>query len=350
MTDMLLVEREGATLTIRLPRPGAGTFALYKTNRHGTAFQNADFIGTFNGPVASLPNPAPNSRLYFWADDGTERYFGAERRVNLEGCFNCRDLGGYPAAGGRQVAWGQVFRSDALHKVSGRDIAYLEQMGIRSIIDFRAPAEAAKAENQPIAETKYYNFNPHAEAARQASASGQGNDDARKIAKLEKMAASEEGRQSLAQTGAVMVGQMRQMVTDTNAVTAYHNFFEVLLNGEETAPLIFHCQGGKDRTGWGAALFLFALGVPEEVVAQDYMLSREMGIQRNKMRMDEYRQYTQNPLVLGFLQGMQETRMEYLSAALDEMHAVAGTAEQYLGNTLGVGERQRMQLQRLYLV
>ena len=33
---------------------------------------------------------------------------------NLEGAVNFRELGGYPAADGRTVRWGQLYRSGAL--------------------------------------------------------------------------------------------------------------------------------------------------------------------------------------------------------------------------------------------
>ena len=37
--------------------------------------------------------------------------------------------------------------------------------------------------------------------------------------------------------------------------------------------MLFHCTGGKDRTGVASALVLMALGVPEETVVADYGLS-----------------------------------------------------------------------------
>ena len=36
-------------------------------------------------------------------------------------------------------------------------------------------------------------------------------------------------------------------------------------------PLVFHCAAGKDRTGFGAALILMTLGVPEETIFEDYL-------------------------------------------------------------------------------
>jgi len=44
---------------------------------------------------------------------------------------------------------------------------------------------------------------------------------------------------------------------------------------EAEAPVLFHCQAGKDRTGILAAILLELAGVPREVIADDYALSNE---------------------------------------------------------------------------
>ncbi|MEF8764531.1 tyrosine-protein phosphatase, partial [Stenotrophomonas sp. A3_2] len=41
-------------------------------------------------------------------------------------------------------------------------------------------------------------------------------------------------------------------------------------------PLLFHCSAGKDRTGFGAALLLTALGVPWEHVVADYLATNAL--------------------------------------------------------------------------
>jgi protein-tyrosine phosphatase len=51
----------------------------------------------------------------------------------------------------------------------------------------------------------------------------------------------------------------------------YRSAFQHIVDGD--VPLVFHCAGGKDRTGTLAALILTALGVPEQTVVADYMLT-----------------------------------------------------------------------------
>src|SRR5204863_1059915 len=51
----------------------------------------------------------------------------------------------------------------------------------------------------------------------------------------------------------------------------YRALFAHLL--EDTAPLVIHCTAGKDRTGFACALILHTLGVSDEVISEDYLLT-----------------------------------------------------------------------------
>ena len=87
----------------------------------------------------------PDTRYYFeMVSDAGVKTTISQRRVPLEGSVNFRDLGGYKTVDGRRVKWGLVFRSDNLGRLTDRDVAYLEKMGIRLVCDFRTPAEAKK--------------------------------------------------------------------------------------------------------------------------------------------------------------------------------------------------------------
>src|SRR5262245_25554870 len=66
------------------------------------------------------------------------------RIIELEGCFNFRDLGGYATDGGRIVRWGRLFRSDALHHLTAADLRRIrDELGIRIVVDLRSSAERA---------------------------------------------------------------------------------------------------------------------------------------------------------------------------------------------------------------
>jgi len=64
------------------------------------------------------------------------------RRVDLEGCLNFRDLGGYPTADGRRIRWRRVYRSDALHHLTPADVARMrDELAIGTVMDLRSTPE-----------------------------------------------------------------------------------------------------------------------------------------------------------------------------------------------------------------
>src|SRR5258708_39569378 len=57
----------------------------------------------------------------------------------FERVFNFRDFGGYPTEDGGRVRERVLFRSAHFGAATGNDIALLEQLGVRVVIDFRGP-------------------------------------------------------------------------------------------------------------------------------------------------------------------------------------------------------------------
>src|SRR5512134_2861685 len=73
------------------------------------------------------------------------------RTIDLTGCLNFRDLGGYPTVDGRTVRWRQVFRSDALHHLTPQDVARLrDELSLGEIIDLRSSAELQSEGRGPL--------------------------------------------------------------------------------------------------------------------------------------------------------------------------------------------------------
>jgi protein-tyrosine phosphatase len=64
----------------------------------------------------------------------------------------------------------------------------------------------------------------------------------------------------------------RDFVSLPSAQRGYHDLFERLSNSENL-PTVFHCTAGKDRTGWAQAVLLTILGVPRDVILEDYVLT-----------------------------------------------------------------------------
>lgn len=108
------------------------------------------------------------------------------------------------------------------------------------------------------------------------------------------------------------------------------------MHNKENTPLVFHCTAGKDRTGFGAYLFLSALGVDEELIIKDYLAS-------NYYLQGKYGGYIRQYPVLSPLF---EVREDYLGTAINQIKDTYGTVEVYLDKVLNV---DRKKLKELYL-
>ena len=268
------------------------------------------------------------------------------RVVPLEGTFNFRDLGGYVGAGGKKVKWGTFYRADALHKLTTSDVETLVTMGIKTIVDFRGDGEWQNAPDVKIPGTVRLNLSPNAEVARLAS--GDVHSDQAKVDALLRVAESPEGPAYFAERQTHMEKQMERFVSGEYEVGQYRKFMRLLFN-PENVPIIFHCRGGKDRTGWAAMLILFALGVSKADITADYMLTKTCMEARNVERLNEYRQYSENELVLNYLASLMDTRESYLAATFAAVEAIAGTPENYLREVMLLTDEELATLRDLYL-
>ena len=269
-----------------------------------------------------------------------------KRYLDFEGTTNFRDLGGYVGHNGKTVKWGQIFRADALNKLTDKDIALLEAMKLKTIVDFRSPKEIVDNEDKAIKDTAYFNLNPKAEVAQLASASPA--NDKQKIDKLLSIANSDQGESYFLDHIDDMAKQMRKLVSDPVAISQYQKLMELLL-ADDGAPLVYHCRGGKDRTGVATIYILLALGVSKDQIYSDYILTNTYKEVRNEMRMDEYRNLTDNQNVLDYLRNLLLAKEEYLDAAFDEMIKVSGSSDNYLKQVLMIDDDKLTTLRNRYL-
>ena len=172
-----------------------------------------------------------------------------DRHVSFDALFNVRDLGGYAAADGRHTRWRMLYRADGLNRVAGDDLERLAALGLRTVVDLRTPNERVERGSFPVESVPvdYHHF-----PVLQQTWEGQTID------------ATIDGADFLT------ARYLEMLVEGADAIAgALH-----VLADERVYPAVFHCAAGKDRTGVLAALVLGLLGVPDDIIAADYGLSR----------------------------------------------------------------------------
>lgn len=299
-------------------------------------------LGTFQ-TEPSFSSPTKSKHLYYRVTSKGQHSYTSLRGIELDGTFNFRDLGGYTGANGKQVVWGQLFRSDALHQLSPEDQKSLEEMKINTIIDYRSTEEQLKAPDKILKGVRYLNLNPNAKLAELST--GNIQDDEKKVRTLVSEAQQEGAKDLFENRMLDMRDQMIKLADNTHSNQKYRKMFDELLDGK--TPIIMHCKGGKDRAGFSAVLVLMALGVSKEDIVYDYMLTAQFMAQRNIHRMDEYRQFTDNQLVLDYLSSIMSTKEIYLEGAFD---IIGDDFDKYLNLTIGLSTEELNKLRNDYLV
>jgi protein-tyrosine phosphatase len=239
-----------------------------------------------------------------------------ERNVEFERLRNFRDFGGYPAAGGRWVRRGLLYRSDSLGKLRDRDLERFAALRIRTVIDLRYPWEIEAGGRVPDAPGLSY-FNCCIEHRPW--------DQSRLSADIDPIRFVADRYAEVAADGAEEIGQALQIIAAGDG------------------PLVIHCASGKDRTGLVAALVLALLGVADDDIAADYALT-ELATER--LRADWRAAHPGRDLVWPFFA---RAPREVMELAWTELIAKHGSARDYVTGYLRQPERLIEQLRAVYL-
>ena len=189
----------------------------------------------------------------------------SQQSIDLCSIQNARELGGYPASDGRRVKRGVLLRTACLNRISGEDIRRLTDVfHLQHIIDFRMPMELSGAEDPAIDGAEYHHFNVIDLSTFPAS-----QEDQPDIAAPDIVSSVAMSEQIGAMDGRMYIG----FLMSGTGKKAYSDFFRVLLAADPDRAVLWHCTSGKDRTGLAAMLLLSLLGVEEEVIVADYLLT-----------------------------------------------------------------------------
>lgn len=251
----------------------------------------------------------------------------------LTGVRNFRDLGGLPAAGGRRLRHGVLFRSGHLAHATPEDTAFLSGLGLHTVFDFRNSADQA-LEGPDVELPGVRNVNiPLSDPAEGAE-----------FWQMVRDGELEQLRSVLADGRAAdrMIASYRIMVTQR---TAEHSRVLHAL-AEDSVPALMHCAAGKDRAGLTIAVTLLALGVGQEAIETDYLQSNSPHC---RYKMHRGKKGRVSPEVAELLSPFFDARTAYLHSALHAIEERWGGVDAYLSKGLGLSAATRDRLQERML-
>jgi protein-tyrosine phosphatase len=255
------------------------------------------------------------------------------RKIDIPSVPNLRDIGGYAVAGGGRVRIGQLYRSVELTHLHGDDLTAMEALGIRTVFDLRTEDER-KAQPDVVP--------PGAEEVVCDVLAG---DKQTAPAQLFKVLGDPVAAGKMLGGGkavALFEDGYRQTDGLPSALTAYRTFFKTIAR-DERRPALFHCTTGKDRTGWAAASTLLFLGVAEEDVFHDYLLTNRDLLPALKPLFDKFAAAGGDPHLLEPVLGVEPA---YLHTAIDEMRTRFGSIDGYFTDGLSLDAATQEALRR----
>ena len=225
-----------------------------------------------------------------------------DRALPTEGVRNFRDFGGYHTSDGQRVRWQMLYRSGHLGTLTDKDRALIASLNIDLVCDFRTqpemdmnPSSFAPGHTPKIAELK---LNPG---------------DNLEFIDMMKSFNDSSDLQDAAR------GKMRNINQQLalSKTEVYREMFQALLHSD--GPYLIHCSAGKDRTGFGAAIILTVLGVPEEAIFHDYLLSNNYTDPAHSLAW--YNKFTGSNLNAEAATPLFEVHGDYLKTAFDAIYA-----------------------------
>lgn len=248
------------------------------------------------------------------------------RTLRFDGALNVRDLGGITTATGQQVRFGIAYRSDDLADLSVVDLAELEERSVKTVVDFRNPEEAeARPSRLPRgAEVVSTPFPPGDKTA----------------AEVMELLVGGELTTDIAHE--ILLDSYRHVTETGGPVMA-----ELIRSIINRPPVLFHCAGGKDRTGVAAAVILSILGVDRGQVIDDYMLTNDRLTDQSstfQLRLAEYPEESRHVLLaLGL------AKTAFIERSLDIIDRDFGGIDNYALNQLMLTQNEIDELRALLL-
>jgi protein-tyrosine phosphatase len=239
-----------------------------------------------------------------------------QRFINIDGVHNFRDFGNYPTKFGNKIKGKVLFRAGHFNGISDEGKNSLRQFAPKTIIDLRKANERKKQPSNfsdlelQIIENNHYSIDENA---------------------LPEHLLYLKNNDCTAQmTKDYMINLSRNIAYDIDHKIIFQKAFNVLLR--QQIPIIVHCTAGKDRTGTLSALILSALGVHQDDIIEDYLLTNQTP--NLDAIIEKYAQYASEligkNIPTEIMAPMGRVDEKYLGAIIGQIKTNHGTIENYL--------------------
>lgn len=247
--------------------------------------------------------------------------------VGVKGLNNTRDLSSLSKLSGIKIKNNVVFRSGRLDKAKEKTRNnFLKNHNIKTIIDLRNDVEVSeshqidypddvKVVHIPILNKEFFGITHE-----------------KKMSKALMKDCTK--KRSIVKDDKYLVKMYTDILFDQYSQEKFRLFFKELLATKDGA-VLYHCQTGKDRTGIVTMFILHILGISEDIILEDYMVSQYFNRVYVKSR--------KFLLTIGFfikkdlrklLKQMLGAKKSYLEQTIEALVARFGSLDNYIKDIL----------------
>jgi len=249
------------------------------------------------------------------------------RLLPMDGAHNTRELGGYKTTDGKSVKWGMLYRSDKLSDISDTDQTYLQDLGIKKIIDFRSKEEKEEDPDIIPKGIDYIEMPISVDGAMRS--------------KIEAVLKGETNKD----VKSFLIDANKEFVS--NYTDVYEDFLRNLI--DDDGPTLFHCTAGKDRAGFAAAITLIALGVSKEDVINDYMKTNQFTKERIEEIIGQIELMTLYQTDAEILRPLLGVEREYIETAFQTAEEKYGSLENFIRDGLNISDKDIQKLRNKFI-
>lgn len=258
--------------------------------------------------------------------------------LGLEKVENARQLGGYYTEDGRRVKENMLLRSGKLINATEDDIAKLtDTYNLGTIVDLRTTSEIEQAPNPTIDGVEDIHVPILDEDSHSAAMTNiYGSDPVDALI-------------GMATDGTLSDDMYITTINSESAKKGFAEFFQILLDNEEGKAVLWHCTGGKDRTGTAAVLLLSALGVDEDTILDDFALTNEFFKGKIDYMGAEAAKKTDDQEIIDGVRTLTGVSRDFMKKMIDSLTDEYGSVENFIIEELNVSKDDIVKLQDMYL-
>ena len=262
-------------------------------------------------------------------------------KIDVKKIRNIRTLSQYVTKDGLKIKKNSLIRSDRLDRISDKKRKkFFEEYNIKTVIDLRTPVEVSESGkfkhpdfidyyHIPVLDQAYFGI------THEKSMVSIFNKTSQKIS-------DENGYYDF------IVNMYKNIALNPKSQEEFKKIFDIFLNHNEGG-ILYHCTGGKDRTGMVSLFILTILGVDREVILADYTRSDIENAKHNKIVSKILKIFVKDKKFKTLLIEMLYAKREYLEKTIEAIEEEYGSIINYLEVAIGINEDKRNRLKEIFL-